>query len=167
MLIRIEKEDDKAAVYQINAAAFETTAEANLVDVLREQAEPTISLVAENDATVIGHIMFSPVTLSTDPDLKLMGLAPMAVIPAGQSQGIGSALVRAGIEHCKELGFRAVVVLGHSEYYPRFGFVPASRFNLRWEYDVPDEVFMAMELEPGAFDGKSGVVKYHAAFSNV
>ena len=167
MLIRTEKENDKAAVYQINVAAFETTAETDLVDVLREQTRPMISLVAEEDEQVVDHILFSPVSLSIDNELQIMGLAPMTGSPTRQRQGIGSALVRAGLEGCKEVGVRAVVVLSHPEYYPRFGFVLASRFNLRCEYDVPDEVFMAMELEPGALNGKSGVVKYHTAFSNV
>ena len=172
MLIRAEKESDRAVVSRINTTAFETHAEAELVETLRECVQPLISLVAEVDAAVVGHIMFSPVCVSADSRLSLMGLAPMAVVPAYQRQGIGSALVRAGIERCKALACSAVVVLGHPAYYPRFGFLPASRFGLRCEYDVPDEVFMAMELEPGAFErcihgGQRSVVKYHAAFSNV
>ncbi len=167
MVIRAERESDKAAIYKVNELAFGTTAEADLVDALREQAEPIISLVAEDGGEVVGHIMFSPVSLSTDSELKVAGLAPMAVAPAHQRQGVGSALVRAGIERCREMGFRAVVVLGHREYYPRFGFLPASRFGLQCEYDVPDDVFMAMELHPKALDMKSGVVKYHAVFSNL
>ena len=167
MLIRAERGNDKAAIYEVNVSAFETSAEAELVDALREQAETFISLVAEDGDRVVGHIMFSPVSLSTDPELKVMGLAPMAVVPAHQREGIGSALVRAGLERCKEMGFSAVVVLGHPEYYPRFGFLRAARFGLRCEYEAPEEAFMAMELETGALDDKPGVVKYHAAFSNV
>ena len=172
MLIRDEKESDWTAVYQINAAAFETCAEADLVETLRACVQPLISLVAEVDSAVVGHIMFSPVSVSADSRLRMMGLAPMAVVPAHQRQGIGSALVRAGLARCKAMACRAVVVLGHPEYYPRFGFSPASRFGLRCEYNVPDEVFMAMELEPGIFErcmynGQRCVVKYHAAFRNV
>jgi putative acetyltransferase len=96
-----------------------------------------------------------------------MGLAPMAVVPERQRHGIGSALVRAGLDECRRLGAVAVVVLGHAEYYPRFGFVPASRFSLVSEYDVPDDVFMAMELEPAALQGKSGTIKYDAVFATV
>jgi putative acetyltransferase len=166
MLIRPEIEDDRDAVYAVNASAFDTPSEADLVDTLREQAKPVISLVAEVDGKVVGHIMFSPVTLSTDPGLKVMGLAPMAVAPKYQRQGIGSALVRAGLEQCGPRGFVAVVVLGHPEYYPRFGFTPSSRFDIDSEYDVPEEVFMAMELQPGALRGKTGRVKYHAAFDD-
>jgi putative acetyltransferase len=137
------------------------------VDALREQAEPIVSLVAEDRGAIVGHIMFSPVTLSGHPTLRLMGLAPMAVVPTHQRQGIGSALVTAGLEHCRQLGIAAVVVLGHPAYYPRFGFWPSTRFGIGCEYDVPDDVFMVMELEVGALRGVSGTVHYHAAFSNV
>ncbi len=95
-----------------------------------------------------------------------MGLAPMAVLPVHQRRGIGSSLVRAGLEACTQLGFAAVIVLGHAEYYPRFGFQPASRFALRCEYDVPDDVFMALELEAGILTGKTGTIQYHPAFGN-
>ena len=167
MLIRAEKENDRDAVYAVNVSAFETPSEANLVVDLLEQAQPVVSLVAEDNGEVVGHIMFSPVSLSGYPDLKAMGLAPMAVTPEHQRKGIGSALVRAGIEQCKQLGFTAVVVLGHPEYYPRFGFLPSSRFGIDSEYEVPEDVFMAIELQPGALSGKTGRVKYHAVFSNV
>jgi putative acetyltransferase len=90
----------------------------------------------------------------------------MAVVPEHQRKGIGSALVKAGLERCKQLGFVAVVVLGHTEFYPRFGFSPSSRFGIDSEYDVAEEVFMAMELQPAALDGKTGTVKYHAAFAS-
>ncbi len=167
MQIRTEKESDRDAVYTVNESAFETPSEANLVDALREQAQPVISLVAEDNGKVVGHIMFSPVSLSGYPGLEVMGLAPMAVVPEHQRKGLGCALVRAGLERCRQLGFAAVVVLGHPEYYPRFGFSPSSRFGIDSEYEVPEEVFMVMELQPGALSGKTGRVKYHAAFSNI
>ena len=166
MLIRTEEERDRAAVYAVNAAAFETSVEANLVDALRQRAQPVISLVAENDQTVVGHILFSPVSLAGHPNVNIMGLAPMAVAPIHQRKGIGSALVRAGLERCKELGCGAVVVLGHPEYYPRFGFSPSSRFGIGCEYEVPEEVFLVIELQPGYLRGASGTIKYHAAFGN-
>lgn len=169
MLIRAEKENDQDAVYTVNVSAFETPSEANLVDALREQAQSVVSLVAEDDGELVGHIMFSPVSLSGCPKLKVMGLAPMAVAPEQQRKrkGIGSALVRAGLEQCRNLGFAAVVVLGHPKYYPRFGFSPSSQFGIDSEYDVPEEVFMAMELQPGVLSGKTGTVRYHAAFRNL
>lgn len=167
MLVRNEKEKDWAAVYAVNISAFESPAEANLVDTLREQAHPIISLVAENSKTVVGHILFSPVSVSGHPGLKVMGLAPMAVAAAHQNKGIGSALVRAGLQWCKELQFGAVFVLGHPEYYSRFGFSPSTRFGMSCEYQAPAEAFMGVELQPGYLRGKSGIVKYHAAFKNL
>lgn len=167
MLIRAEQQKDWAAVHAVNVSAFDTPAEANLVDALREQAHPLISLVADDNGKILGHIMFSPVSLPGDPELRIMGLAPMAVSPEHQREGMGSALVRAGIEQCRQLDFGAVVVLGHPAYYPRFGFSPSTRFCIGCEYDVPEEVFMAVELKPGYLDGASGKVKYHAAFSKL
>lgn len=167
MLIRAEKDNDRDAVHAINESAFETSSEANLVDMLRDQTQPIVSLVAEEAGEVVGNLMFSPVTLEGSPELKMMGLAPMAVSPQLQRKGIGSALVNAGLDQCKQLGITAVVVLGHSEYYPRFGFSLSSKFGIKSEYDVPEEVFMALELQPQALSGKTGTVKYHVAFSNL
>jgi putative acetyltransferase len=167
ILVRAEKDGDHAAVHAVNVSAFETPSEADLVDALRQQARPIVSLVAENSGEVVGHIMFSPVTLPGFPELRAMGLGPMAVASTHQRQGFGSALVRAGLEQCRLLGVTAVVVLGHPGYYPRFGFSPASRFGIDSEYGVPDEVFMAMELKPDALHGITGRVKYHSAFNEV
>lgn len=167
MHIRAEETRDWTAVRAVNESAFERSAEADLVSVLREQAEPVVSLVAEDDDSIIGHVMFSPVVVPKYPGLKVMGLGPMAVAPKRQHQGIGSSLVRAGLEVCKKLGFGAVVVLGHPAYYPRFGFSPASGFSVGCEYEAPDEAFMIVELQPDFLHGVSGTVKYHAAFGNV
>ena len=167
MLIRIEEKKDHTAVKAANVSAFETPAEANLVDALREQAHSFISLVAEENGEVIGHIMFSPVSLSGHPNLRVMGLGPLAVIPERQRKGVGAALVQAGLERCKGQGIDAVVVLGHPLYYPSFGFLPSTRFGIGCEYDVPAEVFMALELQLDALSGKTGIIKYHPAFSNV
>ncbi len=155
MEIRAERESDLDAVRAVNVSAFETPSEADLVDALRNQATPVVSLVAEDDETIVGHILFSPVSLSGHPELTIMVLAPMAVAPEFQRSGIGSALVRAGIEQCTRLGFAAIVVLGHPEYYPRFGFSSSSRFGIVCEYDVPEEVFMAIELRRLRIAGKS------------
>ncbi len=167
MLIQSEKEKDIDSVFALNVKAFETPAEAKLVDILREQADPVISLVCEDNLEIVGHIMFSPVILSGHPELKVMGLAPMAVLPEHQRKGFGSELEETGLEQCKKLSYNAVVVLGHPKYYPRFGFSPASVFGINSEYKVSDEVFMAVELEPGTLGGKTGTVRYHAAFSSV
>jgi putative acetyltransferase len=165
MVIRNEIPGDRVAVHALNVAAFETAAEAGLVDALREQARPLVSLVADDGGAVIGHILFSPVALSGHPGLALMGLAPMAVAAAHRNRGVGSALVRAGLERCRETGCDAVVVLGHPAYYPRFGFVPAAGFGIGCEYDAPAEAFMLLELRPGALAGAGGTVRYHAAFA--
>ena len=167
MVIRDETGRDQDAVRALNEAAFDSGAEARLVDMLREQAKPLVSLVAEQDGFVVGHILFSPVTLSGHDDLKIMGLAPMAVAPPHQRRGIGTSLVHAGLDRCRELGAGAVVVLGHPEFYPRFGFVPSTRFDVGSEYDVPEDVFMVTELKPGFFRGVSGTIRYHAAFKEL
>jgi putative acetyltransferase len=152
MLIRAEEEKDWDAVQAINAAAFETSAEASLVTRLRAEAKPVLSLVAEDEGEILGHIMLSPVSLTSHAHLRIMGLGPMAVLPALQRKGIGSALVRDGLEQAKQLGFGAVVLVGHPEFYPRFGFRPASHFGIACEFDVPEEAFMA----PRARTGVSG-----------
>lgn len=167
MNVRAERPEDRSAVRAVNLAAFDTATEANLVDALRDQARPIISLVAETDAEVIGHILFSPVTMDGHAELRLMGLAPMAVLPEHQNTGIGTALVHAGLKCCEDLGFGAVVVLGHPSYYPRFGFVPSGRFGIISEYDVPPETFMVLELQTGYLRGINGTVLYHGAFKDV
>jgi putative acetyltransferase len=167
MKIRTEVEQDREAVYALNRAAFESNVEADLVDALRIQADPRISLVAEEAGEIVGHIMFSPATLSADSEIRVMGLGPMAVIPGRQHRGIGSALVKTGLEACKKLGYQAVFVLGHPQYYPRFEFVPASSYDISSVYDVPDEVFIALELIPGALSGKAGKMYYHKAFDGL
>lgn len=166
MTVRGEKVEDQKAVHALNETAFETESEANLVDALRRGAQPFISLVAEDNNKIIGHIMFTPVSLSGYPDLKIMGLAPMAVEPEQQRAGVGSKLVEAGLEGCRSLGYGAVIVLGHPTYYPRFGFEPSVKYNIKSEYDAPADAFMAMELEPGYLSGKSGIIKFHTAFNN-
>lgn len=166
MIVRAERNEDRDAIHRVNELAFERANEANLVDALRAKASPTISLVAVIDGQVAGHIFFSPVAVESDGGVfAAMGLAPMAVLPEYQNQGIGSRLVREGLRECQRLGHYIVVVLGHPKYYPRFGFAPASLKGLRSEYDVPEEVFMVTELVPGALGGRRGLVKYHEEFA--
>lgn len=167
MQIRSERPDDIRGIRAVNQAAFDTSAEAALVDALRQQARPLVSLVAADTDAVVGHILFSPMTPLSPGGSQIMGLAPMAVLPARQRRGIGSALVRSGLDECRRLGFGDVVVLGHADYYPRFGFVPASIFGLASEYDVPDDVFLALELNPHALRGRAGTIRYHPAFASV
>lgn len=164
--IRPETAEDIETIRNINTAAFETEAEAGLVDALRDSSTPLISLVAEVDQKIVGHILFSPMTLSGKSTIvKIAGLAPMAVMPDYQKRAIGTALVKKGLKQCISIGYQAAVVLGHPEYYPQFGFMPCSRFGIKSEYDVPDEVFMVKELENGALSDCQGVVKYHPLFN--
>ena len=164
--IRPEAAADAAAIRRVNLAAFGGPVEADLVEALRREAEPVISLVAADAGEVVGHVMFSPVTIDDDASGSppVMGLAPLAVLPDRQRAGIGSALMIAGLDACRRSGVPAVVLVGMPEYYPRFGFVPASRLGLRCEYAVPDDVFMAIELTPGALTRRRGLVRYNAAF---
>ena len=164
MNIRFEQPGDIEKIREVNLQAFETETEANLVEALRNADVELISLVAEENGEVIGHILFSPVILG---DLRIMGLAPMAVLPDRQNKGVGTKLVKAGLQDCEKAGYEAVVVLGHAGYYPRFGFVPSVNFGIKSEYDVPPEVFMVKELREGALKGAAGTVKYHPAFNQV
>jgi putative acetyltransferase len=167
-LIRAETHQDYPAVYEVNLLAFERPAEADLVENLRKAVQPTLSLVAERDGRVVGHIFFSPVNVkSRRGDWAAMGLGPIAVTPACQGQGIGSQLVRRGLEACREAGWEVVVVLGHSGFYPRFGFKISRPLGITCAYPVPDEAFMVVELRPGALAGRNGVVHYHPAFDGV
>lgn len=168
MIIRPEKSEDVPAIRSVIEQAFGRPAEADLVDALRRNGKATLSLVAEDEGRVVGHVLFSPVTVETgERELIGVGMAPVAVVPERQNQRIGSMLVEHGLRRCREEGHRFIVVLGHAHYYPRFGFVPASRFNIKSEYNVADEVFMAMELQEGALQDQSGIVKYQPEFNEV
>lgn len=166
--MRSEEPEDYESVRRVNELALGRRNEADLVESLRENARPYVSLVAVVGEQVVGHIFFSPVSIESESNaFTAMGLAPMAVLPSHQNQGIGSQLVREGLKECQRIGEDIVVVLGHPNYYPRFGFKPASSNGLRSEYDVRDEVFMVAELRPGALSGRRGVVKYHSEFSRM
>lgn len=167
VVVRSEREGDLSAIRDLNRVAFGTSEEADIIDRLRQQARPVISLVAAEGRVILGHIIFSPVSLEGRSKLKLMGLGPMAVSPGHQRRGIGSQLVAVGLKRCHQLPCAAVIVLGHPTYYPRFGFTPASDFGLSSEFDVPAEVFMALELEPGSLRSSSGTVRYHPAFAAI
>lgn len=165
--VRKETAQDRNAVFAVNVAAFPTEAEARLIDLLRESISNHVSLVAVDNGTLVGHIMFTPVRLDSFDELRVMGLGPMAVAPAAQRGGIGTALVNAGLQHCRDSGAGAVAVLGHPGFYPRFGFKPSSRWQIRSEYDVPEEVFMLVELLPDYLADCEGIIRYHPAFANV
>ena len=163
--IRPECKEDFSVITQINRKAFHTDAEANLIAALRKSNVPIISLVAECSDIIAGHILFSEVNLDGHcPDIRISGLAPMAVLPEYQQKGIGSQLVIEGMKACRQAGYSAVAVLGHPHFYPRFGFEPSVNFKIKSEFDVPDEVFMVKELTKDALTNCSGTIIYHAAF---
>lgn len=168
MNIRSENLEDRNGIRHINIEAFDTDAEANLIDALRKSGTSMISLVAEENGELIGHILFTPVTLDGNTsNISIAGLAPMAVLPNWQNKGIGSRLVEEGLRQCERSGYEAVVVLRHTNYYPRFGFVPSLNYGIKSEYDVPAEVFMVKEIQAGALDGCSGSVRYHQVFKDI
>ena len=163
-VVRAERPGDEDAVREVNEAAFGRPEEARLVDVLRG-APTTRSLVAVVDDRIAGNIVFSPVRADgSAAAIRIAGLAPMAVAPSHQRQGIGGLLIRAGLDDCRRLGYQAVVVVGHPEYYPRFGFIPADTKGLSFPGPVPLEAFMVLELEAGALAGRGGVVRYAPEF---
>jgi len=167
LVIRPETPEDSAAVCNINEEAFGSSIEADLVEKLRLRQAYTLSLVAADGDKVIGHILFSPVTIeSGNTRFGALGLGPMAILPSYQRKGIGSQLVRVGLEECHRLGHEIVVVLGHPDYYPRFGFVMAKPKGIECEFEVPEEAWMILEMCEGALAGRSGVVKFQPEFKD-
>ena len=164
--IRPEEARDHDAVHAINLAAFEGGPEADLVDVLRASCPDHLSLVAEDAGGLVGHILFTPVVVEfAGGAVEGMGLAPMAVRPDSQRKGVGSLLVRHGLEQLRNRKWPFVVVLGHPEYYPRFGFERASRCGLQSQWEgVPDEAFMVKVFEPGVLPKQGGVARYRDEF---
>ena len=165
-LIRAETRGDVDAVREVNRLAFGQDAEGRLVDRLRDEGYARVSLVAEVDGRIVGHILFSDLPIVTDGQvIPAVALAPMAVVLDHQRRGIGSALLRAGLEACREHDFRVAIVLGHRAFYPRFGFSSPLARQLKAPYSGED--FMAVELEPGAMAGAVGRVAYPPPFAEV
>lgn len=162
-IVRTEAPGDEDGIRAVNRAAFGREAEAELVDAVREVGATILSLVAVDGGQIVGHVLFTPVAIGGGAGVAL---GPLAVHPKWQRQGIGTALVREGLEHVRALGHGAVVVVGDPRYYRRFGFASGSRFGVRWERPVPDEVFMALELRPHAL-ANGGICRYHPAFADL
>ncbi len=168
MIIRREEPADVAAIRSVNEQAFGGSAEANAIDQLRDRGALILSLVAVIDDRVVGHLLFTLIVIETpERSWPGLGLAPLSVLPEYQRQGIGSALMIAGLEECRRLGHERVIVLGHPDYYPRFGFERASRHGVRFELEAPDEACMILALQPGALDGVCGVAKYQPEWTGV
>ncbi len=162
--IREEQDGERKEIRQVIVAAFDGDTEANLVELLRDRNKAPVALVAASDDKIVGHIMFSPVTITVAPKaFRAVGLAPLSVLPELQRQGIGSMLAHEGLKKCVAAGFEMVVVLGSPYYYPRFGFSRASLYGLDNEYEAAEH-FMAIELKNGVLEKVSGTVRYSPEF---
>lgn len=167
--IQPENPDDFEAVSEVYRRAFTGDGEARFVENLRRSVGfiPGLSLVAKRNGKVVGHISFSAVTIkdSLRGSVPSLSLAPLAVLPRYQNRGIGSELVRKGLRECRKAGHKIVVVVGHPQFYSRFGFAPAKPKALKLPFDAPDEAFMVLELVPGVLRGIGGAVEYPPEFS--
>jgi len=165
LIIRPEIPEDEAAIIHVNEEAFGQKEEGELVEKLRKRGVLTTSLVAIQDGEIVGHIAFSPVAVESEgSSFEAIALAPMAVLPMYQRKGIGSQMVRIGIEECRRLGHEIVVVLGHPDYYPRFGFVLAKPKGIDCAFEVPEEAWMILELRQDALAGRRGIVRFQPEF---
>ncbi len=163
VVLRRENFEDFSAVCAVNEAAFGRSDEANLVDRLRHEGAVLASFVAEREERVVGHVLFSRMLIETaDGSLPSVALAPVAVMPEDQRRGVGGQLIRVGLDWLRGRGEQVVLVLGHPDYYPRFGFSSERARGLQSPFPV--DAFMALELVSGALDGVRGTVRYPNAF---
>lgn len=168
--IRPERSGDEATIYEINRLAFESEDEPKLVDAVRASDGfiPELSLVAERDDRLVGHALFSRAAIRTETgEIPVLVLGPIAVLPECQNQGIGSQLIEAGLARARELGEKLVVLVGHPWYYPRFGFRPAIPLGIDYPTPIRVEVFMVLELTPGALEGIRGTIAFPPPFDEV
>jgi putative acetyltransferase len=164
VIVRQETASDAEAVFRVEREAFGREVEARLVEALWAGGHVLLSLVAEVDGEIVGHIVFSPMTIEGEArSYAAVCLGPLAVAPEHQRQGIGGALIEAGLAELRSEGHGPVFLLGHPSYYPRFGFRPAREFDVHYQDDR--DAFMALELQPGALDGVSGRVKFAPEFA--
>ena len=167
---RHETFNDYIAIKNVNDLAFGQANEGLLIDKLRLNPDfiNKLSIIAEYKNKLVGHILFFPIKIQDDSKKHVsLALAPISVLPDFQNKGIGGQLITKGLEIAKELGFKSVIVLGHKDYYPRFGFLPANRWRIKAPFDVPDEVFMAIELVTDGLKDISGLVEYPKEFEEV
>lgn len=167
LTIRIERSSDHAAVYEVNRLAFGRVEEADLIERIRSLTSEIISMVAVLGDLIVGHVLFSPVTVQTNPsETAALGLGPVAILPDYQRQGHGTRLTEVGLRQCKLSGCKVVFVLGHPEYYPRFGFRPSANGGFFFKNHEFDPYFFFLELEPGASSELSGEVCYLPPFDD-
>lgn len=172
--IRQEQIEDYAITEKVVKRAFEgmelsDQKEHELVARIRraEVFIPELSLVAvHNESTeIVGHILLSKIKIvHQGQSVESLALAPVSVLPGYQREGVGTRLMHEALKKAKVLGYKSVIVMGHPEYYPKFGFKKASLWGINPPFEVPDEVFMALELEQDALDNVSGVVEYPSVF---
>ena len=170
--IRQETEADFVDVFEINRLAFGQENEAKLVNALRNNKTvfvPELSIVATEENKIVGHILFSKINIKDDIGhiKESLALAPMAVTPNLQKKGIGGLLIHRGLEVAKALGYESVIVLGHEHYYPKFGFEPAKKWNIKAPFEVPVNVFLAIELRPNGLKNTMGTVEYPKEFETI
>ena len=168
LTIRQENIADYEKIYELNLIAFEEKEEAILVDLLRKKDEfiPQLSLVALLNDEIVGHILFTKIKIIDDNENKQesLALAPMAVLPKYQKKGIGGKLINEGLNIAAKLNFKSVIVLGHEHYYPKFGFVPTVKWNIKPPFEVPANAFMGIELVKNSLENVSGIVRYPKEF---
>lgn len=169
--IRPETSSDYPAINKVNDLAFGQPNEGKLIENLRKNQKfvPELSLVAEVNGKIVGHILFFPIKIKSaeGKEKETISLAPLAVLPDFQNQGIGGELIKEGLKACQKNGYDSVIVLGHPEYYPKFGFEPAGKWGIRDPFGAPAEAFMALELKHGALEGISGIAEYPEEFNDV
>ena len=169
--IRKENRNDYTDVFNLNKVAFEEDEEARLVDLLRKSSAfiPELSIVAIIENSIVGHILFTKIKIIDDKgnENESLALAPMAVSPKYQKSGIGGQLIKNGLDKARELNFKSVIVLGHENYYPKFGFEPTTKWEITSRYDVPTNVFMGLELVDDGLENINGIVQYSKEFGEV
>lgn len=163
ILIRNERKNDYDQITKINDLAFGQKNEGKMIEALRKTSDYNylLSLVAEIKHKIVGHILFYPIKIRNKANkCTVLSLAPIAVHPEYQNKGIGSKLIKRGLDIAKKLDFKVVIVVGHPKYYPRFGFTPAKNWGIKLPFDVPDDVFLALELKENTLKNCSGIVEF-------